>query len=46
MVGAKAVAERVRKMVVTEYQNELAMTMFEISGARVRSDGKEHCMTL
>lgn len=46
MVGAKAMAERVRRMVVTEYQNQLPRTKFEISGARVRSDGKEHRMTL
>lgn len=43
---AKVVVERVRKMGVTEYQNELQRTNFEISGAKVRSDGKEHCMTL
>lgn len=46
MVGAKAMAEMVRRMVVTEYQNQLPRTKFEISGARVRSDGKEHRMTL
>lgn len=46
-MGAKAVIERVRKIVVPEYQNEFQRTKCEseISGARVRTDCKEHCMT-